>query len=144
MVKDTRSTPCVVQVARLRIETAFVAFAMIDEHSTDVEAMAVYLAEALPDEAWSASRFDAEEYGPFVLRRVPRGGKDEKSSSGEHVEKSGRHIKFVLLAADMSEGVGLFIDQPWLANGSKVLRTQMISDWIANLGGLFASNGKDI
>lgn len=103
MERRPRLTQYVVQVARLRMETATVEVDAINDE--DAKAEAVELAEHLAKSAWKLERFDASAYRPHVQSMISENelreaAEEEDTSSAEDHVDARQQTRYLLLKAD--------------------------------------------
>ncbi len=116
------------QVARLRIETAFIEFDADEEEDEDdadaAQELAVQKIKQLANSEWRLEPFNGEDQAPFVMSiideteaaklcedPVPAGTVDPY----DFVDAAGV-TRFVLLSGNLDTGEGEVVGQPWLSD----------------------------
>ena len=128
-----------VQVARIRIETAIVEIRGDDISDDEAEADAIETAEHLVETAWVMQPFDATAYRPHVQSIISREEIDEmreigNTDSAETLVDAIEDTRYLLLKADCATAEGKVVLQPWLVvDQPDLLTSDLCLEWLKSL-----------
>ena len=132
MTERRRQISHLVQVARVRIETAVVEIEGGDIDDEEAERQAIEEAEFLPREVWTLQPFDANANRPHVQAMLSH---DEFAENGKtlHTElvNASEPIRYLLLKANCDTGEADLVLQPWLVvDQPDLLASDLVRAWI--------------
>jgi hypothetical protein len=133
----------IVRLCRVRFEIAIVEVKAEDEEA----AMEKALSKHIPDAKWHLLPFDAEAYVPHVESCVSDHTIDANSAEpGDREEYLAElrsplydhDVRYMLLQADVADGEGRVLIDPWYPQHPGLRELDMISDWGSTLQDMHA------
>ena len=124
-------------VARVRFETAVVSFSagsgLDDQQLKDI---AVDHAIEFPENAWRPADCDDGSHQPFAVSVIAEPDPENEASPAKARHTRGQlgSYRFLLLQADIENGEGALVLQPWFScDRATLLMADVAKDWIAAL-----------
>ncbi len=140
------------QVARLRIETAFIEVDADEDDADAAQELAVQKVKQLANSAWRLEPFNAKDQAPFVMSVIDETEAAELCTGPgpagtvdpyELVDAAGV-TRFVLVSGNLDTGEGEVIGQPWLSlDLPNLLISDIAHDWNEKLEALGLTNLSD-
>lgn len=111
---------------------------------------ALDIANERPATDWSVATSDAQDYRPHVASTIDNQDVYETSSNPHEELRTFRSadrmpegIKYMILAADLENGEGHWLPQPWFENAEPALQVDLCSDLIDALSFIVENDGLD-
>jgi hypothetical protein len=125
------------QVARFRIETAFIEFDAEEDDTDAAEKLAEEKAKQLASAEWCLEPFDSEDQAPFVMSIIDETEAEELCQDPYELVDASSVTRFILLSGNLDTGEGEVIGQPWLSvELPDLLISDIAHDWIEKLEAL--------
>lgn len=128
-----------VKLVRFRIEEAFVEVKAADHQTAEDQALALDL---MGEVRWGMRPYDDEVYEPFgelVLSALDLEADHGSVASGKRwlkSEESHDTFQYCFVMADVGNGEGKFVAQPWLEEMGGLWIEDVTGDWIADINRL--------
>ena len=151
MTKKPKTVKYAVRLARVRFETLTIEIDAGETEAARSEVLnaALNLAESSGDERWKLEPFDKKSYCPFVQDYASQAdadsdpGDDEPGTLADYVVEGAEELRYMLLAANVNDGEGYIVPQPWwILHCAPLMQEDVAGDWAGGVSEL-AGMGSD-